>query len=611
MGVFFNGRFYIKPTVATFIDDSGLQPVGLIGANVIGMMGPAKDGIPNQGFLLTSLKDAIDIFSEGPLVEGVAAAFSGGAQFIWATRVGGTYNSTTKAFSSAPLRASYATGGSPDIPFKLWSTIYGAHATGIKATFAANVTSGIDITVLGFGNTYSALGVKSDCLKVANGSGTSVVFTIAKSGSAYNLVITSGANTAPTLNLANYTNMIDLVAAINQALATATPAAITNITVTSLNDAAHPIELDKAVTTVLAAGTGYVSKNVKAAYDWLNSGQQPYVTAEDTGNIFTTVENKDISLLNVASPGTDFVLTGGSYGSVDATSYQGVLAEIYEDLNPIDAIVPIVDDYLTYSLTGSTTPDSIFNYAYLHAKHMSTLGSDERKAYFGYQFSASDGDADTLVTTLASKATNFNSQYAVICSPRLQMFSQKGDLKTFNGTYTAAFVTGMIANFPVGEPITNKTVSGIVSVSTVFKNRQIITLLDAGVLTIERLPSGIFRIVQGITTWITDDNFNKKEISVGLASNFVAKNCRSTLSTFVGKKNSPFVLQTIKGALIQILKDLESQEVIVGTTEFPAFRNIIISADGDIVRISFECSPVLPINYVLITVHATIFKTTI
>lgn len=606
MGIFFNGRFFVRPTVATFIDDSALQPVGLVGANVIGMIGPAKDGIPNQAYLLTSLRDATEIFSEGPLVEGVAAAFASGAQFIWATRIGGTYTAATHTFTNQPVRASYATGGSPDIPFKLWSKIYGEHANGISVTIDVNTTKGLDIDVVAFGNTYSAVGVYSDALKVVNNNAVSVTFTIAKNVSVYGLTISDGTNTTAEINLANYSNMIDLVVAINQAMVTATPAAITDVVVTSLIDTAKPIELDKKITAISTATTGYISKNVKAAFDWLNSGQQPYVNAEDTGDIFTTVEDKDVSLLEA---GSDFVLTGGSFGSVDATAYQGVLAEIYEDLD-IDLVVPIVDDYLTYSLTSSTTPDSIFQYVLDHCKYMSTLGSDERKGLVGYQFTA-DGDADTLVTSLKAKALAFNSPYIIVCTPKLKRFTLLGALKEFNGTYTAAWIAGMIAGFNIGEPITNKTVSGIQGLSTFFKNRQIIQLLDAGVLSVERVPSGVFKVVQGITTWTTDENFNKKEISVGLASNFIAKNCRETLKQFVGRKNSPFILQTIKGALIQILKDLESQEIIVGTTDVPAFRNIIISADGDIVNVSFECSPVLPINYVLITLHMAIFKTAI
>jgi len=59
--------------------------------------------------------------------------------------------------------------------------------------------------------------------------------------------------------------------------------------------------------------------------------------------------------------------------------------------------------------------------------------------------------------------------------------------------------------------------------------------------------------------------------------------------------------------LVQVLRELENNEIIVGTTAYPAYRNLILTADGDVVRVSFECSPVLPINYILINIHATVF----
>ncbi len=345
--------------------------------------------------------------------------------------------------------------------------------------------------------------------------------------------------------------------------------------------------------------------NVKAVFDWLNSGAQKYVTAVDTNNIFTTVANKTLSLLTTAVP---FVLSSGSYGLVDATSYQGILAEIFEDLD-LDLVVPIVDDYLTYNITSSA--DSIFSYVYDHCKYMSELGSDERIGLIGYQFAATDGDADTLISTLISKAASFNTPYIVICSPRLKTITVSGELATLNGTYTAATIAGLVSSYSVGEPITNKVLTNVYDVSTSFKNRQIIQLIDNGVLCIEKLANGTYKVVQGVTSWISDDNFNKKEISVRLATNYVAKNCREALKQFIGRKNSAYMLQTIKGALIQVLKGLESEEVIVGTDSYPSYRNLVISSTGDIVNVSFECSPVLPINYIGITISATVFSATV
>ncbi len=619
MGVYFNGRYYIKPQVATFVDDTALTPVGLVGSNVIGMMGPAKDGVPNQAYLITSLTDATDIFGEGPLVDGIAMAFNGGAQYIWATRVGGTYSSVTRLFSSVPTQAIYLPADTPNSPFKILSKAYGSQANGVQITSAANATKGIDVTVAAQGNTILGQGIFYDVLKVLNNSATTFTFAFAIAGAAYNLTVSDATNTSPVIDLTGVASTTDLVERIKDAMANATPAAIvdTNYVFTVMKEVpGTQIDGKNGSSVAVTAGsTGLLAANVKAIFDWLNSGSQPYVYAEDSGNIFTTSAAKDITLLNVGSIfNMALASTAGSRGSLDYTSFTGVLAEIYEDLD-LDLIVPIVDDYLGLVITSTTIPDSIFSAVLSHCKEMSTVKSEERIGLVGYQFTDvgginPDGDADTLVTTLTGKAIGFNSPYMVVCAPRLKTFDVKGNLKFFNGTYTAAFIAGLIASFPVGEPITNKDITGIQALSTYFKNRQILQLIDNGVLAIERVGSSL-KVVQGVTSWISDDNFNKKEISVRLATNYIAKNCRDNLRQFIGRKNSLQMLQIIKGSLTQVLRELENNEIIVGTLTYPAYRNLTLTADGDVVRVSFECSPVLPINYILIDIHATVFKATI
>jgi len=613
MGVYFNGRYYIKPQVATFVDDNALTPVGLVGSNVIGMLGPAKDGVPNQAYLLTSLNDATDIFGEGPLVDGVAMAFAGGAQFIWATRVSGTYAAPT--FSAVASQSIYLPADTPNSPFKLLSNAYGTQANGIQVTTDTNAIKGIDVTVAAFGNTILGQAIGYDILKVENNSSTGITFTVTGA----DLVVADGTNTSSTIDLAGVASTTDLVERIKDAMANASPGLIddTDFVFTVLKEVPGT-QIDAG--TIGSIANGGVSDipltaNVKAVFDWLNSGSQPYVYAEDSNNIFTTSAAKNLTLLTAGAIwNMALATTAGSRGSLDNTAYTGVLAEIYEDLD-LDLVVPIVDDYLGLTITTSTTPDSIFAKVHDHCKAMSTIKSEERMGLIGYMFTDvggafPDGDGDTLTTTLLGKAANFNSPYIVICSPRLKTFDIKGNLKYFNGTYTAAYIAGLIASFPVGEPITNKEISGMQGLSTYFKNRQILQLIDNGVLVIERV-GGALKVVQGVTSWISDDNFNKKEISVRLVTNYIAKNCRQNLKQFIGRKNSLQMLQIIKGSLVQVLRELENNEIIVGTPTYPAYRNLVLTADGDTVRVSFECSPVLPINYILITIHATIFKATI
>jgi hypothetical protein len=44
--------------------------------------------------------------------------------------------------------------------------------------------------------------------------------------------------------------------------------------------------------------------------------------------------------------------------------------------------------------------------------------------------------------------------------------------------------------------------------------------------------------------------------------------------------------------------------VIVGDENSPAYRNIKAFIEGDVTRIQFECSPVIPNNYNLVTIFA-------
>ncbi len=619
MGVYFNGRYYIKPQVATYVDDTSLTPVGLVGSNVIGMMGPAKDGIPNQAYLITSLSDATDIFGEGPLVDGVAMAFNGGAQYVWATRVGGTYTAATHLFASVPLQAVYAITDTPATPFKLLSNAYGTQANGIivttHATGATRSVRGVSVSVVAQGNTIEGEGIHYDTLKIANGAAQSLSLAI----SASVLTVTYNVTPGTVINLIEVATTTDLVERIKTEIENAGGDS-TLITFTILKEVSGTY-LDDQTVSIAAAANDVLAADVKAVFDWFNAGVQPYVYAEDSGNIFTTAVAKNLGLFQTANTiGTTYpfvfadAVIQGTVGSIDSTSYAGVLAEIYEDLD-IDLVVPIVDDYLGVVNTTSTTPDSIFSSTLTHCKEMSTLKSEERIGLVGFQFTdvggtTPDGDGDTLVTTLKGKAAGFNSPYMVVCSPRLKAFDTRGTLKFFNGTYTAAYIAGLIASFGVGEPITNKDVSGIQGLSTYFKNRQILQLIDNGVLVIEKVGGGL-KVVQGVTSWIADDNYNKKEISVRLATNYIAKNCRENLKTFIGRKNSLNMLQIIKGSLIQVLRELENNEIIVGTTAYPAYRNLTLTATGDVVYVSFECSPVLPINYILVTIHATVFKSTI
>jgi hypothetical protein len=50
--------------------------------------------------------------------------------------------------------------------------------------------------------------------------------------------------------------------------------------------------------------------------------------------------------------------------------------------------------------------------------------------------------------------------------------------------------------------------------------------------------------------------------------------------------------------------------IIVGNDASPAYQNISAALEGDVLRVQFECSPVIPTNYVLATIFAVPFSGT-
>ena len=125
-----------------------------------------------------------------------------------------------------------------------------------------------------------------------------------------------------------------------------------------------------------------------------------------------------------------------------------------------------------------------------------------------------------------------------------------------------------------------------------------------------KVPSGR---VKSISTWLVNDNYNRVEISTGVALDYVARTVREALEVFVGRKASPITLYEAITTTDSVLRELSRPEpvgvgVIVGDEASPAYRNITAEIQGDILRVWFECSPVIPINFVLVGVYAKAYS---
>ena len=78
---------------------------------------------------------------------------------------------------------------------------------------------------------------------------------------------------------------------------------------------------------------------------------------------------------------------------------------------------------------------------------------------------------------------------------------------------------------------------------------------------------------------------------------------RASISNVVGLKLTPDLINTIRARVLTQLQLAENAQLIVGNTQYPAFKDILISAVGDAIYAEFSISPAIPANYLLITAH--------
>ena len=179
---------------------------------------------------------------------------------------------------------------------------------------------------------------------------------------------------------------------------------------------------------------------------------------------------------------------------------------------------------------------------------------------------------------------------------------------------TAAILGGAFAGITPGETMTNKAIKCLGLEIDLAAPGDTDSLIESGVLCIYKDPKGARRVARAVSTWLNDTRYNRVEISTGVVVDYVSRTVRDALMPFVGRKATPTTLQSVNATTESVLYRLAQPEpvglgMLVGDAALPAYRNITSSIDGDTLRVSFECSPAIPINYVLVSLHVTPYST--
>jgi hypothetical protein len=364
------------------------------------------------------------------------------------------------------------------------------------------------------------------------------------------------------------------------------------------------LTVDSDLSTTYSTGdvvreAAVLNSDLQAVIDWINAGNTSYVEAE-----YHASATNRAALANIP----DTYLSGGSEGTTSQSHWDAALDLLKTEDTPLISCISY-DPAVWASLST-------------HCSYMSTVGKKERIGFCG-GFATADGytnglgkwtsssDIGTSREQMLTYANDLNSDRMVYVGPGFKAYDENGLLTTFNGSISAALVAGMAAGVDVATALTHQYIK-VLGLEHNFQWADLDRLLEYGVCPFEYDPGTGYRVCQSITSWLVNDKYNRRELSVRRTADFVARQVRDRLEQdFVGKKGTMTTLVSIKNATESVLVQMYRAELLAGNAENPPYKNIQVRLEGDTAWVDFECSPCIPINYIPITIHLTVFTTTL
>ena len=554
-GVFFNGRQLTTPTTASAVNDSAMANKNLTVGNVVCLIGHCTSGQPKVALNFGDPSTVAAILGTGELAQAVIKAFNPSDEL-------------ESPSSVIAVRVDPATQATLNLgPIIVNSIDYGLRANQVKIKVEAGTDLGFRVTTQ-LGNSYTVgddINSKAFNIQFVNG-GDSATMTV--NGTHVILATNDGyTTTTTTIDLTIYSTvqeLADYIGTITGWTCSAVAGAENNPTLGSLD----PVTSEN----VLVAYTE--TANVWAVLQWLNSSASPFVTGA-VGTYGTLGY----------SPFT--YLTGGTLPSTDNGDWSDCFAML--QTKDVQWITPLSSSPSIWAMTDA------------HVQYMSSVGKRERRAIVGDAIGTTDAAAAAVPVTIGSDRTSY-------CHLGYYDYDSTGKLVLLPPYMAAAVYSAAFAAAAPGVALTN--------VSMTFRGveRDLVDPLDtdplikAGVFCILNTDTG-FRVAQSISTWLTNNNYNRVEQSTGAAVDFVQRNVRNAVEPYRGKGGSPAILGAIEAATESVLRACavaapNGPGVLVGDATNPAYKNITVGVDGDVFSIQYQASPVIPGNFILCTMNA-------
>lgn len=568
MPVFFNGRLWVTPATMSVVDDSAMYNKNLSVGNVLAIIGRSEGGEPNTALRFGSAAEARAILKGGDLLTAVEKAFDPSAETVGpATVIAVRVNPATQ--SSLVLKSAAAA----DV-ITLKSTDYGLATNAIKVKVEAATTKGLKLTTQNGMDYYSADDVYRDAFSVVYTGGEATA-TITISGASVVLAAPAG-STVATIDLNSYPTVQQLVDRINVVAGFAAAVLDGNGEKPALNGLDY-------VTAQSVKTTAYtVTANLQAVVDWFNGAGEGFVTA-----------TREAGVGAVPAAVNWTYLAGGSDGTVTNTEWQAAYTTLQSE--DVQWVVPLSSSSSIHAMNDT------------HCTYMSNVARMERRGIVGGASGATDDAAIAAAKAINSDRTSY-------VHLGYYDYNSAGTLVLREPYFLAALLAGSFSGVNPGTALTNKSIK-VRGLERKLRNpTDTDKLINGGILCVEDTPRG-YRVVKSITTWLTNANYNRVEISTGVAVDFVSRNVRNALDPLRGAKGNPQTLAQAIARTDSALRELARAEpqgpgVLAGDEENPAYKNITATLEGDVLRVEFQCSPVIPVNYIPVTIFAVPYSGT-
>lgn len=557
----FGGRATRRPTVRAIVDDTRMIPTGTGSTRIVALLGVSEGGEPGKPEFFNSSIQAAARVRGGSLRTALPLVFapspeSFGASVICCVRVNPATKSTKTLLDSAAANS-----------IVISSANWGVKDNGITVKVETGTSSGKKLTVSDGTATIPRDNLYREAFTIRYvGAGSAAVMTI----DADNLATTvTGGPGGENLNvdfnafatLKSLVDFVDAQAAYTCTLNSPNPEDVT------LNGLDFVTALDIKTAAVIVQGS------LNEIIRWLNTGTQGLITA-------TRASGAGLVPANIATT----YLAGGTEGTADATAWQ----------NALDALAAVDVSYVT-ALTGDA---AIHTKVAAHVQEQSSNALRQRRAFLG----AALGEYSADLAAYRTRANGLNTDRVALIPMGITVANERSEPTALAPFYLAALLAGMQSGLPeIGDSLTNRAVS-VNNLEFVPTPAQVEVGISYGLCMVEAIDGrGGFRVARGITTWLANDAYHRVEISTAEALDEVIRRMVTGLDYFKGKKASPIMVHRVVSKAEEILRDLTRDSIIVGE---PSFQDLIGELQADTIFLSFQCSPVLSINFLAVSIHA-------